>query len=468
MAYIVKKIISGKTYAYEYTSIWDKENKKYRKKSKYLGKVDDVSGKILEPKKKLKKSTETKIVDFGDTYAINQINLKSKFHELLKTVFPKYYNNISALISFQILEGSAMKNVKSWIEGSYTQKLYKNPNVSSQNISKILNYLGKENIKDKFINEYSKTFLNNKTGLLIDSTSIPSSIQTDINDWGYTSNGIEKTSKCLMLVDKYSKLPMYFRCISGNIPDVSILKTSLKDIQNINLNVSEAIFDAGFYSNENIKYLIKERINFLIRVPKNRKLYKNLLTKINNIETKQNAFIYGKRVLFIKKKDITIGKTKLYGYIICDPRKRANEISKRTKFLLDDKDDSKDLEIKNAGYFVLLSTTEIKKEEVLPYYYSRQVVEQIFGYSKNNNNLLPLRVHGEKNMKGYILLSFITLISYILLREKLGGIYTVEESMLIMRSLKCKIYNNNETEMILEPNKKQKTILDKLKIMVPK
>ena len=62
----------------------------------------------------------------------------------------------------------------------------------------------------------------------------------------------------------------------------------------------------------------------------------------------------------------------------------------------------------------------------------------------------------------------IRLISYILLREKLEGIYTVEESMIIMRSLKCKIYNSKNIKLILEPIKKQKIILNKLKIMVPK
>ncbi len=96
------------------------------------------------------------------------------------------------------------------------------------------------------------------------------------------------------------------------------------------------------------------------------------------------------------------------------------------------------------------------------------MIEQVFGFSKSNNNLLPLRVHKEKQLKGYLLLSFMTLISYILLRQKLEGLYKVQESMIIMRSLKCKIYNNKNSKLILEPTKKQKIILNKLNIMVPK
>ena len=121
MSYIVKKNIYGKTYAYEYTSIWDKQNKKYKKKSKYLGKVDEKYGKILKPKKR-KEPAETKIVDFGDSYIINQINKEAGFNDLLKTISPKYHNHILSLISFQMLEGAAMKNADSWIEGNFAQK----------------------------------------------------------------------------------------------------------------------------------------------------------------------------------------------------------------------------------------------------------------------------------------------------------------------------------------------------------
>ena len=56
MAYLVKKKIYGKTYAYEYTTIWDKEKKKYKKNTKYLGKVDEATGEVIPAKKKVEKA----------------------------------------------------------------------------------------------------------------------------------------------------------------------------------------------------------------------------------------------------------------------------------------------------------------------------------------------------------------------------------------------------------------------------
>ena len=51
------KIINGKKYAYDLKSFWDKEQKKYRKKSVYLGRVTDDENSIVPTRdRKAKKS----------------------------------------------------------------------------------------------------------------------------------------------------------------------------------------------------------------------------------------------------------------------------------------------------------------------------------------------------------------------------------------------------------------------------
>jgi len=52
------------------------------------------------------------------------------------------------------------------------------------------------------------------------------------------------------------------------------------------------------------------------------------------------------------------------------------------------------------------------------------------------------------------------------LKEKLGSEYTVEEILLTMRNLKCKVYDH---EIIIQELAKQQTeIIEKLDIIVPK
>ena len=52
MSFIRHKVIGNRTYAYEVTSIWDKENKQTRTKSKYLGPVDHETKEIIKFSKK--------------------------------------------------------------------------------------------------------------------------------------------------------------------------------------------------------------------------------------------------------------------------------------------------------------------------------------------------------------------------------------------------------------------------------
>ncbi len=102
----------------------------------------------------------------------------------------------------------------------------------------------------------------------------------------------------------------------------------------------------------------------------------------------------------------------------------------------------------------------------MPFYYMGQMAEKLFGFSKDDLELLPLRVHKEETLRGYLLLMFITLIVFVLLKKTIGSKYTVEEVLLTMRNLKCKVYDNEI--IVQELAKQQKEIVEKLNIIVPK
>jgi hypothetical protein len=55
---------------------------------------------------------------------------------------------------------------------------------------------------------------------------------------------------------------------------------------------------------------------------------------------------------------------------------------------------------------------------------------------------------------------------FALIKKEIGNDYTVEEALLTMRNLKCKVYND---ELIVqELAKQQKEVVEKLGIIVPK
>jgi transposase len=133
-----------------------------------------------------------------------------------------------------------------------------------------------------------------------------------------------------------------------------------------------------------------------------------------------------------------------------------SELSKEEKNNLDQK-------MKVAGFFILLSRKPIDRHEVLPSYYTRQSIEQVFGFAKHNNNILPLRVHDEQSIRGYLMLIFLALIAFVSIRQKLQT--PMDKAFLALRNLKAKIFDDEI--IVQEINKKNKDIFKALNIIMP-
>ncbi len=95
----------------------------------------------------------------------------------------------------------------------------------------------------------------------------------------------------------------------------------------------------------------------------------------------------------------------------------------------------------------------------------RQSIEQIFGYYKDDLGSLPIRRHNENTIRGYLFLQFLALLFFITLKEKLSNYCTVEQALMELRNLKCKLFGNKI--LVGEPTKKQKQIFALFKIIVP-
>lgn len=460
-----------KYYAYEVTQYWDKALKKPRQKTKYLGSADKLGGEYKKTGRALAAPRPEKaILDFGDSFAINEISKNMGLTDVLKNSFGNLLDSIMSLACYQITEGAAMQNCADWSEGNIAKKLFPDAQTKSQDISRLISALGQQHIQQKFFKNYIANFFPGKTGLLIDSTALPSAINSSINAFGHTSDGIKENVTCLLLVDKISKLPIYFRAVGGDINDNSTLQTTISEIKQLGLCAGSAILDAGYCSKENLAYMCKEEVDFVTRLPKSHNVFYQLVDDSNLTESLENGVKYDDRSIFIVSREVVVYGNKMYAHVILDTAKKSKNMSNLLKNSLDDKqtkDQAAEInrKLKYCGYFVLLSKKTIDRKQILPTYYTRQAIEQIFGFAKSSNSLLPLRVHTEKSINGYLMLVFIALILFVTMRQKLQPDITVGKAMLRLRGLKAKLYEN-ET-IIQEPNKKIKEIAKALKIIMP-
>ena len=461
MSFIRYKKFGNKEYAYEVTSYWDPEKKKPRQKTKYLGVVVDKEKKIF--KKKSRERREKLILDFGDTYFLNQfINRVTFFENLKKEMF-------LALIFYRLCYPSAMRYARMWYEGNIVRKLF-DVDISSQRISEFLEEIGDESIQREFFKEYIRQITPSE-GIVIDTTALPNQINIPTSAWGWHNEEIEKQIKLLLVIDRSTSLPLFFRYIAGNIVDVSTLKATVEELKKYGVSRYFLILDAGFFSEENIKELYNEEIQFLIRLPSLRKLYKRLIVEESReLESYRNAVRYGRRVLFVKQREVELFGKKVYAYVVLDPERKGREMRRTLLKVMDEIEEGEEEEIEyilmKKGIMILISSSELDRENVISLYYTRQIAEKLFGFSKDDLNLLPLRVHKEETLRGYLFLQFASLVVYSLLKRELGRDYTVEEVLLTLRNLKCKVY---EDEIIVqELTKQQRKIFERFGIMVPK
>lgn len=451
------------------TSHWDKEKKQSRSISKYLGPIDPNTKEITKFVKKVSMN-EKLIVDFGDGYFLYEFIKNTEISPILTSI-SEQVPGFFPLIIYRLCMQSPMYNCESWLEGNIISYLFKEVKVSSQRISDILSFIGQESVQRNFFVQYNKLIGGSDRAVIIDATSLPNQINIDFNSWGRSDGKIEKQFKLLCVVDQLKKTPLFYRFLPGSLTDVTTLQTTILELESMGVKHSFTLLDAGYFYESNICDLYKRKIGFLIRMPAGRKIYKDIiLNKIAGIEDLSNAEILGERSFFIKKLTIDLYGNNAYAYVILDPERKSKETKKLLNKYCNEKSDRDEEKYKLAyascGIMMLISSNAIPSNEVVSAYYLRQSVEQIFGFSKDDLGLLPIRNHNDLTVRGYLFLQFILLILYIQIREKLFGISTVEQAIINLKKLKCKVFD--EKIIPAEPTKIQRLIFEQNKILVPK
>lgn len=440
-------------------------------------------------------------LNFGKIWIYDELIKITGISLILESVFPDIYDFVKSIIAYKLLNpGKSYSYANIWYEYSYVQFLYPNANIYSQEISRKLAIIGDEcNIREFFKsyieNIYKNNFNNyleiNKSTeqnyiendlinqseeynytipIIIDSTDLPNNINIDITAPTAQNGKLTDEIRLIYIVNRKTGLPIYFRYVPGNIVDVTTLNNTISELKTYNINIDSLIADAGYYSIDNIKDLFTLAIPFLTRVPPNRKIYKNIINdNIDDIDDSKYLERYNKRILHIKMVPWEINNNICFAYIVLDFDKQIKEYYKLAFNGIEDnisKDEIAKLK-KKCGLFMLLSSINLQTKDIIPFYYSRQSIEQIFDVSKNNADIIPLRTHSEITLRGHLLISFITTILYLILTIKLkGSSYNALNAIEIFEGLKINMYDN--VKVITEPVKKMKEVAKNLDFIIPK
>lgn len=270
-----------------------------------------------------------------------------------------------------------------------------------------------------------------------------------------------------LLFGEDSGLPFYYRKLPGNITDVTIIKQLMAEFDVLGYSKVKIVLDRGFYSKKNINELYRAHQKFIIGVKLELKFVKGILVEerenLKRWSNHQTQFgVYGLCRSFdwdyeqerSYKKDVLKGKRRAYLLLYYNPEKAAKDeldlnnhltrlqqdLLERTErdYCLKDyrkyfevtetpkrgrkvtaREDVIQEEIRNCGYFALLSN-EIKDPFVaLSLYRSKDISEKAFGNLKERLNFRRMQVSSELSLDGKLFVEFIALIYLSYVKKKM-------------------------------------------------
>ena len=426
----------------------------------------------------------TMIVSFGDIFLLDEYLKRSGFHKVTDAVRYRNPDTLHALLAFYILTSFANCHAQDWWELTYAKYLYPKAQMASQHISEALADIGSEDAKRSFFREYFR-FLDkcpdfNKAkssqgiddGILIDSSGLPNAIHFPLTAVNNHNGVISEEIRLIYVVQQHTGMPLFFRYVAGNVVDVSTITRTIAELKANGVNTKFAILDAGYYTGANADVLLDAGISFMARMKSNFKIYQNTLkTHLKNLESKENAVLFNKRLVYIKCVPCKIGQKEdrpAYAYL-CKDMSMHNEEQKHTIERANDENLSgADIfdDLQKQGVFVLITTRKVAKEKLLPLYYMRDQVEKIFELCKQGGKVLPVNVENEATLRGHLMMTFMASAVLKMMSEKIKKTSLTMESMFMnLHEQHAIIY---EKEFITtEPVKKMNDAYKAFKIQCP-
>jgi transposase len=122
---------------------------------------------------------------------------------------------------------------------------------------------------------------------------------------------------------------------------------------------------------------------------------------------------------------------------------------------------------KKFGFFIIISSESHSIYDILPLYYTRKIVEEIFDVSKTNTGLLSLGCHSEETFRGYLFIHFLSTVCYLTARKKFCNQkkYSIGQALFSLQYLFAKVYNDKL--LVSEPKKKVKDIMALINLTIP-
>jgi len=444
------KEISNHYYVYHSTTYWDKELKKRRKISEYIGKLDRLKGLIEGVKRSITAANLRSVKEYGNSMLFDR--LLGDMRLCLANTFEGEWEEIYALVITRALGYTPLKRVHSaWDKLYNAQDIH--PNLDAKNLSQILKVVGSDS---KAQDSVFKALSQMDGDIVYDLSTMLTRSSINFAEYGYNKDMIHIPQINLALFCSLKTgLPTLIRTIPGSVRDIKSLYNSIVEVKKEGITV---ILDRGFFSQDTIKFLIKNKMNFVLPARRNSHLYE---TRIHL----NDHFFYHKRLIWCGKRE----QDGIYLYLFEDQYLMLEENTTLYRKLdegIIDKDELTDAQ-KRAGRILIISNLDLNKKDIFLQYKSRDRIEKLFDTYKNALQADTLYLQDNESVFGHVFVSFLSLYAYAKIEMALKKADLLDKHSpkdLLLDLSKVYLVELNDCNIISEVPKKLEVLEQKLGI----
>lgn len=426
-----------------------------------IGKLDEKTGMLIPNRnyyeifeKKDPEALPELIRSNGVYLLFSGICRKLGLEKHLKQLYPDEWKRILTVAQYMLTEGNVMYYLPDWQDETLS---YEKERLSDQAISRLFSSIDTEGrmmffrgwMKEHYKGEY----------LAYDVTSISSySKQMERLEWGYNRDKESLPQiNMAMYYGEESEIPLYYRVYPGSITDKTHLRYMVEDSGFLDVKRTKYVMDRGFYSADNLRYMVENGNRFVIALPGSLKYIRELILRRRNELINRSECYLGMGMTYGKTYETSDLGFRMNVHLYYDPQKAAvesdrlyhelgkieNELRQMEEppdrklhydkyFFINRSKDGKLGYIRNhkaideslslCGFFAIGETDfEKTAAEILTLYRRRDVVEKSFDDLKNTLDMSRMHVQTEKTVDGKLFCSFIALIVQSYMRKHLSS-----------------------------------------------
>ena len=388
------KRIGSSYYVYRSTTVWDKEEKKRKKRSKYIGRLDEKAG-LQEKESMLVPATERVVKQYGNAVLLNRA--MSELTDLLRTSFPDDWQELYALAMLRVLGDVPLRRAQSTWDKLYNISGIK-PDLFPGRLGEMLRHVGSDKkAQAKVFNGMCVAGDEVVYGM---SAYFTRSEQTDLVGRNTEDAGLMQRINLAMIFSKDTGAPTMVRTLSSPVGELAPMRKLLDEIGGEGMTL---VLERDSFSEDVVDLLRLRNVSFVLPVNRDNDLY--------------DMDIPLQRHFFHDKHLIKTGRRRhknMWLYLYQDAQLKMEEELTLYRMLDENRLPEKNVMDRShiAGCIMLASDKDTSEEDIYRQYRRRDAIDRLFADYRNTIGADREFLVDRETLDGHMFTAFLSIRAY--------------------------------------------------------